>query len=381
MKPFAFRDFFVENCVEKLHDSVAADDKIVMLLTDPPGLRADFLPYMHKLDDKFDIVWIFADIYESLKDSMPTNANTHFIPNCVLMNYFRAFEQKLCKLNSGWNPDTGKFLFLTGKPNKPNRLGLLYEYYKHDLLDRCEYSFFPNTALNSLLDKLLPELTKAQATEFVNAVSRTVDIDLSADVNQSIHLGWPFDCALFSSTSFRVVSETWREDIPWITEKTYMTILNQQPFILAAPPGALSHLASLGFKTFNEYLPHANYDNIQDTNQRWQAVVENTKYWLDNIHKHKESIQKDVLFNFAHLVELAQQIKQNLSDILASCGDPTYNVYKFLSLSDTTDDWMTFYYNIKDPTWPDCYHHNQFNLLPMHIQKECVEVFNYQPRT
>jgi hypothetical protein len=45
------------------------------------------------------------------------------------------------------------------------------------------------------------------------------------------------------------------------------------------------------------------------------------------------------------------------------------------------DTWVPFYYGIKDPTWPDCYNEKDFHLLPQHIQRECIEVFNYEPRT
>ena len=41
--------------------------------------------------------------------------------------------------------------------------------------------------------------------------------------------------------------------------------------------------------------------------------------------------------------------------------------------------WQEFYNEIKDPSWPDCATENDFALLPEIIQKECTEVFGYQP--
>lgn len=41
--------------------------------------------------------------------------------------------------------------------------------------------------------------------------------------------------------------------------------------------------------------------------------------------------------------------------------------------------WLTFYYSIKDPSWPDCWRERDFAKLPQEIQKECQEVFGYRP--
>jgi hypothetical protein len=37
-------------------------------------------------------------------------------------------------------------------------------------------------------------------------------------------------------------------------------------------------------------------------------------------------------------------------------------------------DFKNFYNNIKDPSWPDCTSMNEFQTLPLQIQKECVEI-------
>jgi len=41
--------------------------------------------------------------------------------------------------------------------------------------------------------------------------------------------------------------------------------------------------------------------------------------------------------------------------------------------------WQEFYNEIRDPSWPDCPSEDNFLQLPDHIQKECQEVFGYQP--
>lgn len=40
--------------------------------------------------------------------------------------------------------------------------------------------------------------------------------------------------------------------------------------------------------------------------------------------------------------------------------------------------WLTFYYSIKDPSWPDCWNASDFGNLPLHIQQECITTFKYK---
>ena len=44
------------------------------------------------------------------------------------------------------NPENNRdnFLFLTGKPLGYHRVGLLYKIWKHNLIEKCQYSFFGN---------------------------------------------------------------------------------------------------------------------------------------------------------------------------------------------------------------------------------------------
>lgn len=41
--------------------------------------------------------------------------------------------------------------------------------------------------------------------------------------------------------------------------------------------------------------------------------------------------------------------------------------------------WKISYLAIKDPTWPDCDHWEDFKLLPKHIQDECTNVHKFNP--
>jgi hypothetical protein len=41
--------------------------------------------------------------------------------------------------------------------------------------------------------------------------------------------------------------------------------------------------------------------------------------------------------------------------------------------------WQEFYEEIRDVSWPECSSEQDFDQLPEHIKKECIEVFGYQP--
>jgi len=42
--------------------------------------------------------------------------------------------------------------------------------------------------------------------------------------------------------------------------------------------------------------------------------------------------------------------------------------------------WINWYEQIKDPSWPDCYRQEDFSKLPQDVQKECIETFGYRLR-
>jgi hypothetical protein len=66
---------------------------------------------------------------------------------------------------------------------------------------------------------------------------------------------------------------------PNISEKTLLAMTALRPFIVAAPPGTLALIRSLGFKTFPELFDES-YDEIEDHEQRLSAVAEEIRRWL-----------------------------------------------------------------------------------------------------
>jgi hypothetical protein len=266
-----------------------------------------------------------------------------------------------CGYNKEWNHDSNKFLFIFGKLQKPHRIRLLYKLHKRQLLDNCIWSLRkPTNEIYDIAKKLIPELSNSEFDDFINShISEPDNIVLGASSNFN-YGGFPYDKSLFSSTLFRLSPECYisrtneKDTVPWITEKTWITILNNHPFIIPGENGILRYLEDMGFKTFNDYLP-VQYDTLPTVEGKLDAYVDNTEYLLLNHKNHTNEIKEDITHNFTNFVKLVKE-----------------NELK-------NDKWMRFYSEIKDKSWEPCLYEDDFNTLPKNIQDECINFFNYSP--
>lgn len=260
-----------------------------------------------------------------------------------------------------FNSENTKFLFLTGMPNRPNRIGLLSKYYDKGLLTNAEWSFFsPWTNVDqSWCRDHLKHYSDEHYNKFLNDCERSFDDRYHTckpyygsytsteaptiwyDVVETDWVKAPthIDSGVYKDTLFSVVSEGpnyWTEDYNFITEKTWRTFLHRHPFIFAGHPDQFKYTKKLGFKTFEDYLLIKDYAYIEDENQRLEAVVKNTEYWLTNIKNNLSAIEKDVEYNYQMFFNHVK--KQN-------------EIFKFLEheLNVSPDD-IKLYTNIKGYT-------------------------------
>jgi len=284
-------------------------------------------------------------------------------------------------VNPKWNANTGRFIFPTGKPNKANRIRLLYKLYTNGLLNHCDWSFFMNEAIYQASKKLLPELSDLEFSQFVKQHVRRLD---ACDVINACHgadhaSGYPFDGSLYAQSSFRIISETMMLWTPIVSEKTWITILNRQPFMIAGYAKNLVYLKQAGYCTFENYLPIPEYDDIIDQEQRLEAVIQNTKFWLQNIHFQQDSIEQDIEHNYHHLIKNIDNMVTLTKQLARELNWCHKSIYQIVPLDIIQENWMLFYYRIKDDSWPDCLTESGFAKLPKHIQQECIDTFGYQP--
>lgn len=284
--------------------------------------------------------------------------------------------------NDRWNPSTARFLFLTGKPDRPNRIRLLYKFYTQGLLAHCDWSLFVDDHTRSVAAELLPELTSDGFHAFTTQHNQNLDsIEILHCTSNSNHShGYPFDGSLYGRSSFRVISETMMMDRPIISEKTWLTVINRMPFIMSGYANSLEYLKTSGYCTFENYLPIEHYDRVQDTEQRLDAVVMNTKFWIDHIHNQKDRIQQDIEHNYQLLYQHSKATHQLAKRLAEALGEPLRSVYAIVPCSIEQQRWTGFYYSIKDPGWPDCLLEQGFDQLPDWIQGECIQQFGYCPK-
>lgn len=303
------------------------------------------------------------------------------------INFFALRTHLACreesqKINSRWEYNNKKTLFLMGKYYKPHRLGLLFRLYKQGLLNdnRCVWSLY-QTVDEKKAVKYIPQYLRSQNSldDFLKVCHRTLDnIKITAqDVGTSHYGGFPFDSDLYKSTNLSLISETRNSGPPFITEKTYRAIVNNHPFIIAGSTGQLQALKDQGFYTFEEFMKFSEYDTVDNLDYRLDAIVENVKYFdPDNLEI--KTVTEMVSHNARHFEKLVATESDKLLDMLLSYGiiDSWENIIPWKDTQPSFLSWQFYYQTIKDPSWPACYTLADCNNLPVHIQQELKAVFN-----
>lgn len=330
------------------------------------------------------IIVIFNSWYKGKMSALDSKGydDILYFDLCLGLLYQRILVDRECDFVTDWTCGYNQFLFLTGKPEKIHRLGLLYRFWQHGLLARCVYSLYDTGHLWENIDQILPDIPEQIAREFVSNHARSPDhfSPFMPGDQPWFGSGIPYALDLRQRCDFEVVSETEFDDVCWITEKTYLALLNHRPFIMAGTPGILQLLQKWGFKTFGQYLKIPEYDQLP-TQDRLTAIVINSETWLETIVSQRDQIIQDVRYNHRHLIELINKEVSKANDFIQK-HQLQCTVNQLLGLWDPNINsaWYHFYYRVKDPSWPDCYQERFFDQLPVHVKQECIEVFGYRPK-
>lgn len=282
------------------------------------------------------------------------------------------------QVNPVWRSDSSRFLFLTGKPDRINRIRLLWKFQQAGLMDKMEYSLLTDhKKAVERARQFLPELSDQEFIDFITRYSRAPDDiqDHNPDGYSSVfNWGIPYDHTLYSDSLFQVIAETehWAlNDDPVVSERLWYSVQNKMPFIVAGYPGYLNELDTLGIKTFREYLK-VPYDDVQDWEERLDAVITNTIYWLAHLTEFEADVRRDIEHNYQRFLELHEDEKKRLRD---KFGVEYTELVPLL----TNHDWLDTYNDIKDPAWPVITDREGFFKLSEEIQRECRENFNCYP--
>ena len=272
-----------------------------------PGMCSD---YQTELDQR-------SLHYEILNWNFPVN------------QMYQSYKDKLEQVPE-WNPDANKFLFLGGVPSRPNRIGLMSKYYDAGLLDRGTWSFFPpwTTDDQQWCREHLSHYTTNQYHAFLQYCDRAVDEKYAVSKDYSrvsgkemadrdlLNSPWLNDCGwidteVYRTTSVSIISEGScyppAVDFEFLTEKIWRAVINNHPFIVADHPDRFTFMKQIGLRTFEEYLQVSDYAMLPDEDSRLNTVVTNTRYFLDNVSKHKEQIIEDINHNRTVMFDILEK--------------------------------------------------------------------------
>ena len=70
---------------------------------------------------------------------------------------------------------------------------------------------------------------------------------------------------------------------------------------------------------------------------------------------------------------------EKLSKLYFDIYNPLFQKQLEYKLQEAREVWNEKYSAIKDQSWPDCESYEDFDSLPNHIKKECIEVHKFSP--
>lgn len=264
--------------------------------------------YISELDQitNQDIKLILNSVCEYKID----HPHIHFLDYFLVKTFIRIINDGH-PANPSWNHSASKALYLMGKAEKIHRVGLMSKLYENKLLDKLEWSFYTEKGITDYCRNILKHYSDYNFKKFLNTCVRDLDpIDKKMMFSTSHYGGFPYNVGLYENSCLSIISETEFHCVPagyeFMTEKTWRTIANRHPFVMASSPGTLAKLKSFGFRTFENYMIECDYDQIVDDWARLQAIVENVKYFMNTFQQNIDNIALDVEHNFQLFNQLAR---------------------------------------------------------------------------
>jgi len=152
---------------------------------------------------------------------------------------------------------------------REHRLALIYKMVSNDLMNFGDWSFLPDfvnysdVTTNTLMDKYsLGTLNNQKIEELYKTSPHYLQSEQDNHYNK-VNAWTDSHFVPHLNSYFEICFETFiHGDHKSLTEKVFKPIINFQPFIFVAYPGALSLLRDLGFKTFSGFIDESYDDEI-----------------------------------------------------------------------------------------------------------------------
>lgn len=327
---------YLKDILDEISYSLTSTSYKTLVLTivwetgDPVYWKDCFQQFLTQLKQqyyKLEIIIIFESWFEPFQLKFTSVDEVYYIDFWIYKVYESLIIQKTSEPVLDWDSTSQNILFMTGKSNKIHRTRLLYKLLNSEIKNYLSWSYkVDQQNVNESL-AFLKDLSTDQQNKFLNLAQRDLDGHLGTLTGLR---GTQFDPIIYKNSVFQIISETEFDrplSQPFITEKTWISIVNHRPFIVASELGHLSQLNKRGIRTFNQYLSIPNYDNPE----------------LSNFLDYSSS----------------------------SCNSGRFScVQEF-------NNWKSFYQNFKDASWVDIESKDDINTLPDHIQHELQTA--YQP--
>jgi hypothetical protein len=156
---------------------------------------------VQKQNPNIKIILILDSWYQQYIDTIPKVEQIVYIDFFLLLVYWRLIVMKESALAQPWTADNKKFLFLTGKPTKVNRVRLLYKLAQVKLLDNGVWSLFHNDNIRIMCQKFLPELSSQEIDNFLTTHEKNPDnVKITMHPNTVHYGGIPYNVDLYNNS-------------------------------------------------------------------------------------------------------------------------------------------------------------------------------------
>jgi hypothetical protein len=299
MEPFVDRDTYVD-IHNSLNGSGIPDGSIIMGINSF-NAKELYESYFSENERKLMVrnlpfcldhsSWYYNDCIRRNNRICMTEADFHNTKNTIRDNHF------LMKIRNA----------------REHRLAVLYKMASDDLLKYGDWSFlsestsYNTSSVGHIIDRYqLTNLHLGKIKNIYDTAPHLLKSEQTIDYN-TVNAWTDAAFKQHSDSYFEICFETFiHTECKSLTEKVFKPLINFQPFIFVAFPGALKLLRDLGFKTFDGFIDES-YDNETDNVIRMNLISKEINrlckmskeeihewYWKMEdilIHNHKTLLQ------------------------------------------------------------------------------------------
>jgi hypothetical protein len=122
-------------------------------------------------------------------------------------------------------------------------------------------------------------------------------------------------------------------------------------------------------------------------------IIDSSNFTLSEFELYGNYILKNypdtvnnILGPIQHVIVQNNRQEYSISNLIDHVKQQTNNNFISVNINAHSHNsrltsWLSFYDQIRDPSWPDCDYETDFSKLPLVIQQECINIFGYIPTT